>query len=98
MAYRDVTNPGYIPGQIFDRVIREKFQDNANDACVRDQAIKFLELFRGSSCKEQVLVDILHAVQSSGRQVPERVAEIGFVMGLQFGFELALSCPPIPQE
>jgi hypothetical protein len=43
---------------------------------------------------QQVLVDIGHAAQVSRRTSTEQTAEIAFCMGLQFGFELAVTYPP----
>jgi hypothetical protein len=36
------------------------------------------------------LVDIRHASRISRRDFKESIAEVGFVMGMQFGFELAV--------
>jgi len=65
---------------------------------VRDQAIKFLQMFLDSTTRDQTIVDILHASQKSRRVFKEGIAEIGFVMGIQFGFELALSFPPLQKK
>ena len=90
-----LTDPSYISEKMLDKVIREKFQENENDDEVRDQAIKLIGMLRASQCRPQVIVDVLHAASVSGNSSPERVAEVGFAMGLQFGFELALSYPPL---
>ena len=62
---------------------------------MRNQAIKFLQIFRASKTRDQTIVDILHASQISRRDFKEGIAEIGFLMGMQYGFELALSFPPL---
>jgi len=93
-----LTDPSYISEQMFDKVIREKFQQNQNDDAVRDQAIKLIGLLRASQSRTQVIVDVLHAVKVSGNSSAEKIAEIGFAMGLQFGFELGLSYPPLRQK
>ena len=74
---------------------RKSFTINADDAAVRDQAIKFLQMFRAERTHGQTIVDILHASRISRRDSEEGIAEIGFVMGMQFGFELAQSFPPL---
>ena len=43
-----LTDPSYISEQMFDKTIREKFQDNCDDAAVRDQAAKLIRLLRAS--------------------------------------------------
>ncbi len=91
-----VTNPSYISQEMFDNAVREKFQDNPNDGAVREQAIRLLQLARGSKWRGQILVDIMHAAKVSRQVSTEQTAEVAFCMGLQFGFELALSYPPLP--
>jgi hypothetical protein len=93
-----LTDPSYISHQMFDKAIREKFQDNLDDEAVRQQAFKLLQMVRSSKWREQILVDILHAAKVSGQTSMDQTAEIGFCMGLQFGFELALTYPPLPQR
>ena len=93
-----VTDAAYITSEAFDAVIHVRFQENADDEAVRNQAVHFLDLLRASRFRQQVLVDILHATKISGREIPERIAEIGFLMGLQFGFELAVAYPPPKSE
>lgn len=90
-----LTNPNYISQQMFNKALREKFQDNPDDEAVRQQAIKLIQLVRGSQTYEQILVDIMRAAKVSGHTSKEQTAEIAFYMGLQFGFELALSYPPL---
>jgi hypothetical protein len=90
-----ITDPSYISEHMLDKVAKEKFHDNADDATVRDQAIKFLQMFRAGKTHDQTIVDILHASRTSRRDSKEGIAEIGFVMGMQFGFELAQSFPPL---
>jgi hypothetical protein len=91
-----VTNPSYISQQMFDNAVREKFQNNPDDGAVREQAIQLLQLARGSKWRGQILVDIMHAAKVSRQVSTEQTVEIAFCMGLQFGFELALSYPPLP--
>lgn len=81
---------------MFDKALREKFYDNPDDEAVRQQAMKLIQLVHGSQRREQTLVDIMHAAKVSGHSSKEQTAEIAFCMGLQFGFELALSYPPLP--
>jgi hypothetical protein len=57
--------------------------------------MELIRLLRASQSRSQILVDILHAADVSRHKSPEGIAEIGFAMGLQFGFELALSYPPL---
>jgi predicted transposase YdaD len=83
---------------MFDKALREKFQDNPDDEAVRQQAMKLIQLVRGSQSRERTLVDIMHAAKVSGHTSKEQTAEIAFCMGLQFGFELALSYPPLPSS
>src|SRR6266849_2421859 len=97
MAIR-ITDPSYISEHMLDKVLKEKFHDNADDAAVRDQALKFLRMFRASTTRDQTIVDILHASRISRRDFKEGIAEIGFTMGMQFGFELALSFPPLQKK
>lgn len=89
-----ITNPGYISQPMFDTALREKFHDNPNDEAVRRQATKLIYLVHDSRSRHQILADIMCAARVSGHVATEQVAEIGFCMGLQFGFELALSYPP----
>ena len=91
-----VTDPAYISKNMLDAVMREKFYNNTNDAAVRDQADKLMRLFRESKSHPQVIADVLHTATISKNTSPDAVAEIGFAMGLQFGFELAMTCPPDP--
>jgi len=62
---------------------------------VRNHAIKFSQIFRASRTRDQNIVDILHASQISRRDFKDGIAEIGCLMGMQYGFELALSFPPL---
>jgi hypothetical protein len=78
-----ITDPGYISDQMFDRVVKETFHDNADDNAVRDQAIQFLKIFRAGRTHDQIIVDILHASKTSRRDFSEGIAEIGFLMGIQ---------------
>jgi hypothetical protein len=93
-----ITNPSYISEQMFDRVIREKFQENTDDRSVILQAAALARMFRAGKTHDQTIGDILHASQASRRESKEGLAEIAFVMGMQFGFELALTFPPLPRE
>jgi len=90
-----LTNPTYISQPMFDKTIREKFQDNPDDTTVRQQAISLLRLHHGSQWRPQTIADIMHAAKISGRTSKEEIADLGFCMGLQFGFELGLSYPPL---
>ena len=95
MPTHKITDPSYISENMFDKVVREKFQDNTNDPAVRDQAIKMLKMFRAGKTHEQIIVDVLHAADGARRSSNEGIAEIGFLMGMQCGFELAVSFPPL---
>jgi hypothetical protein len=90
-----ITNPSYMSQQMFDNALRQKFHQNPDDTAVRTQAVRLIQLLRGSLSHRQILVDIAHAAKASGRTSTEQTAEIAFAMGLQFGFELALSYPPL---
>ena len=89
-----ITNPSYISQETFDAVVYAKFINNSADNEVRKQAVRLIQLFRSSSAYSQILTDISYAAKVSRHASKEQVAEIAFAMGLQFGFELALSCPP----
>jgi hypothetical protein len=93
----ELTDPSYISEQMFDKVLREKFMENQADISVRNQAVALLQLVRRSQFREQILVDIKHAMNAS-RGNQDQLAEIAFCMGLQFGFELGLSFPPLPRR
>lgn len=90
-----LTDPSYVSENMFDLVVKEKFQNSANDAAMQDQATKLLQMFQASQSHDQTIVDILHASKFSRRKSKQDIAEIGFLMGLQFGFELALTFPPL---
>ena len=92
-SFHGLTDPSYISKEMLSNVLRDKFFNNAEDLAVRNQAISLIKLFRASGCQEQVIMDILFAAKSSGKVSPEKTAEIGFVMGLQYGFELAQTYP-----
>ena len=85
----------HLRAHALDKVVREKFHDNADDPAVRDQAIRFLQTFRASRTRDQTIADILQAARISRFDSKEGIAEIGFVMGVQYGFELAQSFPPL---
>lgn len=91
----NITDPSYISEFMLDKVVKEKFHDNTDDASVRAQAMTFLLMFRACRNHDQTIVDILHAAKVGRRDFKEGIAEIGFVMGLQFGFELAQAFPPL---
>ena len=91
-----LANPNYISQQMFDKALQDKFQDNSDDEAVRQQAVKLIQLVRGSQSRKWILADIMHAAKVSGHTSLEETVEIAFSMGLQFGFELALSYPPLP--
>ena len=40
-----ITDPSYISEHMLDKVVKEKFHDNPDDAAVRNQMIKFLQMF-----------------------------------------------------
>ena len=93
-----LTDPSYISNQMFDRLVKVKFHDNADDAAVRDQALKLVEMIRASKLRTQILADVLHAAEVSRNKSPRGVTEIGFAMGVQCGFELALTYPPLGKK
>jgi hypothetical protein len=90
-----LTNPTFISAEMFDRVVIDKFQENTADESVRAQAITLMQLLRQSRTRDQILTDVLYAAKKSGNSSREAVAEIGFAMGMQFGYELGLSHPPL---
>jgi hypothetical protein len=90
-----LTDPSYISEQMFDKTLREKFIDNTDDPSVRHQASKLLQMVRSSQSRDQIVADIMHAAKASGSPSKEQLAEGAFCMGLQFGFELGLSYPPL---
>jgi hypothetical protein len=90
-----ITDPSYISEHMLDKAVQEKFHDNADDVAVRNQLFVFLQIFRAAKTRDQTIVDILHASRAARRDSNEGIAEIGFVMGMQFGFELAQSFPPL---
>jgi hypothetical protein len=61
----------YISEHMLDKVVKEKFHDNADDAAVRDQMLKFLRMFRAGTTRDQTIVDILHASRVSRRESKE---------------------------
>lgn len=94
-SHKQLTDPSYISEQMFDKVVLEKFTNNTNDLAVRMQAVELVRLLRASKSRDQIIVDILHAAKASRHESADGIAEIGFSMGLQLGFELALSYPPL---
>jgi hypothetical protein len=90
-----VTNPSYISQQMFDKALREKLLENSDDQDVRQQGMTLMHLATTSRFREQILADILHAAKISRHTSKEQMAVIAFCMGLQFGFELALTYPPL---
>lgn len=92
---QSVTNPTYISPEMFDRIVTDKFQQNPDDQAVRQQAVTLVKLLRASKTRGQIIVDVLHAANISGNRDSEGIAEIGFAMGMQFGFELGLAYPPL---
>ena len=90
-----LTNPRYISQQMFDKAIREKFHDNPDDQAVQQQGSQMMQLVTGSQLRDQIVTDILHAAKVSGYSSKEQTAVIAFCMGLQFGFELGLTYPPL---
>jgi hypothetical protein len=83
---------------MLDKVVKEKFLENPNFAAVRNQTATFAKMFRASTNHEQTIVDVLYASRLAHRESKEGIAELGFVMGMQFGFELALSFPPLTKK
>ncbi len=83
---------------MLDKVVSEKFHANVDDAAVRKSATHFVHIFQAAKAYDQTIVDILYASQVSRRTSPEGIAEIGFAMGMQFGFELAQSFPPLEEK
>jgi len=90
---RHVTDPSYITAQMFAKVLNEQFFENTDDPAVRRQAITLINLLRSSGCLPQVIVDVLAAVRVQKKPSIELTAEVGFAMGMQFGFELAHTYP-----
>jgi hypothetical protein len=90
---RHVTDPSYISAQMFTKVLNERFFENTDDPAVRSQAITLIKLLRSSGCLPQVIADVLFAVRVQKEPSIELTAEIGFAMGMQFGFELAHTHP-----
>jgi len=90
-----ITDPSYISEHMLDKVIREKFHDNTDDRSVSLQAATLMRIFRAGKTHEQTIVDILYASRALRHETKEGLAEIAFVMGMQFGFELALTFPPL---
>lgn len=91
-----VTNPTYISQQMFDKALQERFFENPDDQAVRQQAKTLMQLVTTSRFRDQILTDITHAAKISGYTSKEQTAVIAFCMGVQFGFELALTYPPLP--
>jgi hypothetical protein len=94
----NITDPSYISEHMLDKVIREKFHDNTDDHAVILQGDTFARMFRAGKTHDQTIVDILYASRVSRHETKEGVAEIAFVMGMQFGFELALAFPPLEKQ
>lgn len=94
---RHVTDPSYISPQMLSRVLQEQFFENTDDPAVRRQAITLITLLRSSGCLPQLIADVLAATRISGHPSVEITAEIGFAMGMQFGFELAHTYPSLKQ-
>lgn len=92
-----LTDVSYISQQMFDGSLRQKFHENPDDGSVREQAVAMMRLVRGSALREQIVADIMHAARVSGHTTADQTAVIAFCMGLQFGFELAHSCPSDPR-
>ena len=61
---------------LLDKVVKEKFHNNADDTGVRNQAIKFLQMFRTCTTRDQTIVDILHASQISRRDFKEALRRL----------------------
>jgi len=67
MSASKITDPSYISEHMFDKVVREKFQENTDDNAVFEQAVKFTQMFRAGKTHDQVVVDIMHASRFSRR-------------------------------
>jgi len=57
-----------------------------------------MRMFRTGKTHGQIITNILHASRVSRHETKEGLAEIAFVMGMQFGFELTLTFPPLPKQ
>lgn len=90
-----VTNPQYVSQQMFDMVLRGKFHENPDDGAVIAQGSKIIQLVTNSMLRDQILTDILHAAGSTGRTSTEQLALVAFGMGVQLGFELGITFPPL---
>jgi len=97
-SFWNLADTAHISPQMCATVLREKFFDNTNDPAVRSQAIGLIKLLRASGCQQQIISEILHAVKASGSVSAERAAEIGFAMGMQYGFELNYTYPASSDE
>jgi hypothetical protein len=87
-----VINHNFISQDTFDAALKD-FHDSAEGKAVRDQAVGFVRLFRGSSMCQQMHSGIAYAAKTSGHTSKEQISEIAFVMGLHFGFQLASNYP-----
>lgn len=90
-----VTDPSYISQQMFDKALNERFLGNSDDEGVRQQAMLLMQMLTKSKLRGEVQTNIQHASKVSGHTSKEQIAEIAFCMGLQFGFELACTFPPL---
>lgn len=90
-----ITNPEYISQEMFDRALREKFHENPGDSAVRQQAVKMWQLVTGSQWRNLTLRDIAHAARISGHTSKEQMQLIAYCMGMQVGFELGFTYPPV---
>jgi hypothetical protein len=98
MGHEQSDSERTISERMLDKIVKENFHDNASEAAVRNQAIKFVQMFRASTIRDQSIIDILNASQRSRRHFKEGIAEIAFVMGMQYGFELARTFPPLQKK
>jgi hypothetical protein len=51
----NITDPSYISEHMLDKVVKERFHNNADDTAVRNQAIKFLQMFRAGTTRDQTI-------------------------------------------
>jgi hypothetical protein len=82
---------------MFAKVIEEKFYYGTDDAAVQAQARTLMGLLTASGHQKQVISDILQLSMTEEKAAPERIAWIGFLMGVQYGFELAQTYPALPR-
>jgi len=80
---------------MFDKALQERFLANPDDEGVQRQGKVLMQLVTTGQFRDQILTDVLYAAKVSGYSTKEQTAVIAFCMGLQFGFELACTYPPL---